>query len=458
MSRSVRSRGDTVQLNFQVFPQESGERRITETVEPAYPEKESTQPRAPRPASSSTVGSASPEVRALTAELNLGQGTRLFGKGAEKGIQPFVRPPVAQMSPGLGTRLIGGIADRGNAQEQKRGDATKLGLRRRFELGSQFTMSSQQENLGGEKRQKIVNRLPSLGRSLKVTQIDADAQEPANLRSSGTSDALKVAATSFKDGGQANLLENEVYGGSPSTPFDGGSTGDKKNASHYLDNSSLPDSLTWNFQRDTPIIADAVNFHLVRASDAASNKIFENEGVLSSAINSRIEITSGMTTSISADPSANKTSIFSANPTSTTSLEYLSRGLAVLPNASSRTNSTASTRGGEPVRQIRRTVEPLAKHGVSSNKGRITGDIEAQIDLVISGTSKRLRDIQQDYGNGGLELYSKKGGYDQSEPGSGGVTSEGPGKKSPQEMDCNVPAFVAALERDSHSLASALCR
>jgi hypothetical protein len=69
-----------------------------------------------------------------------------------------------------------------------------------------------------------------------------------------------------------------------------------------------------------------------------------------------------------------------------------------------------------------------------------------------------LREIQQDCGNGGSEYYSKKGAYDQSEPGSGKVTSEGSGKKSPLEMDCNVPAFVAALERDSHSLASALCR
>lgn len=452
MPRSVRSRGDTVQLNSQVFPQESGERRITETVETAYPEKESAQQRALRPTSS-----ASPEVRAPAAELHLGQGARLFAKAAGKGIQPFVRPPVAQISPGQGTRLIGGIADRANAQEQKRGDSTKLGLRRRFELGSQFTMSSQ-ENLGGEKRQKIPKRLPSLGHSLGATQIDADAQEPANLRSLGTSDALKVAATSFKDGGQANLLENEVHGGSPSATFNGGSTGDKKTESHYRDNSSPSDSLTWNFQREAPIIAEAVNYHLVSASDAERNKIFENERILSSPINSRIENTSGIIRNMSANPSLNKTSTVSANPTSTTSLEYLSRSLIVPPNASGRSNSTASTRGGEPLRQIRRTVEPLANYGVSSNKGRITGDIEAQIDSVIGGTSKRLREIQQDYGNGGLELNSKKGGYDQSEPGSGGVTSEGPGKKNPLEMDCNVPAFVATLERDSHSLASALCR
>lgn len=382
----------------------------------------------------------------------MGQGTRLISRPAERGIQPFVRPPVAQISPGQGPRLISGIADRGSAQEQKRGDATKPGLRRRFELGSQFIMNSQQENLGVEKRQNIPSKLPPLGRSPGVAKIDARVQAPTNLRLSGTSDASKAVATSYKDVGQTNLLENEVYGRSTSAP--------SNDSSHHRDDlttSNSSDSLLWNFQKEASIIADGDNHPPVSASIAAKNKYYENERVLSTQIASRTKDTSGTVRNMATNASTNKTSIVSANLGRDTSLEYLSRRLPVPPTASSM-NDTASIRGGEPARQIRRAVEPFSKSEVSSDKSRIAGDIEAQIDSVISGTSKRLREIQQDCGNGSLEHYSKKKGYGQIEVGSGVVTSEGPGKKSPQEMDCNVPAFVAALERDSHSLASALCR
>jgi hypothetical protein len=461
LSRSVPSRVDALQLHSQVSPQEPGERRITDTVLPTYPGKESVQSRVLAPLSSRTIGPASPEARWPAAALHPGLGTRLNGRKVEKGIQLFVRPPVAQISPLQGTRLISGIADRGNAQEQKRGDATKLGLRRRFELGSQFMMSSQQENLGVEKRQNIPHILPSLLRLPEVTKIDVRVENTTKLRSSGISDAMKTGATSYKDVRQANLPENEVCGGSPSALSNDSSTEIKKSTSHYRDdlNPSNPsDSLTLNFQREAPVIPGGDNHHLVSASNTARNGIFENERVLSSHVDSRAKNTSGTVRSMAANPSTNHTSVARVNQTATTSLEYLSRSLSVAPNASGMNNNTASTIGGEPARQTRRTMDPFAKSGVSTDTSKSSRDIETQIDSVISGTSKRLREIQQDCGNGGIEHYSKKGGYDQGELGSGKVTSEGSGKKIPLEMDCNVPAFVAALERDSHSLASALCR
>jgi hypothetical protein len=459
LSRSVPSRGDALRLHSQVSPQEPKECRITDTVQPTYPGKESAQSRVVAPLSSSTIGPASPEARWPAAALHRGLGTRLNGRTVEKGIQLFVRPPVAQISPVQGTRLISGIADRGNAQEQKRGDATKLGLRRRFELGSQFTMGSQQENLGVEKRQNIPHKLPSLGRLPEVTKINVRVEDTTKLRSSGISDAMKTAEISYKDVRQVNLPESEVYGGSPSALSNDSSTEIKKSTAHYRDdlNPSNPsDSSTLNFQREAPVILGGDNHHLVSASSTA--RIFENERVLSSHVDSQAKNTSGTVRSMAANRSTNKTSVASVNQTATTSLEYLSRRLPVAPNASGMNNNTASTRGGEPARQTRRTMDLFAKSGVSTDTSKISGDVETQIDSVISGTSKRLREIQQDCGNGGSEYYSKKGAYDQSEPGSGKVTSEGSGKKSPLEMDCNVPAFVAALERDSHSLASALCR
>jgi hypothetical protein len=433
--------------------QETGERRFTDTVLPTYTGKENAQTRALATLSLSTIGTASPEARSPAAALHPELGTRLTGRTAERGIQLFVRPPVAQISPGQGTRLISGIADRGNAQERKKGDVSKLGLRRRFELGSQFTMNSQQENLGGEKRQNVPHKLPSLGRSPEATKIDVRVQDATKWRSSGTSDAMKTAATSYKDVRQVNLFENDVYGEFRSAPSSDSSTEVKKSDSRhcdYLSPSEPSDSLTWNFQREAHIIAAGGNHHLVSASNTTRNDILENERVQST--------TSGTVRSMAANPSMTKTSVACVNPSSTTSLEYLSRRLPAASNASGKSNNAASTRGGEPPRQTRRTMDPFAKSGVSSDTSIISGDIETQIDSVISGTSKRLRDIQQDCGNGGSDHISKKGGYGHSEPGSWRVTSEGPGTKSPLEMDCNVPAFVAALERDSHSLASALCR
>lgn len=82
-------------------------------------------------------------------------------------------------------------------------------------------------------------------------------------------------------------------------------------------------------------------------------------------------------------------------------------------------------------------------------------DIESQIGDIISGTTKRLREIQQDCGNGSFVLARDEL---PDKDDSRSLTQAGERGKRPRERDCNVPAFVAALEQDSFTLAKALCR
>lgn len=457
LPRTVSSRGDNVQQHSQV-DQGSGERRITNTIVPMNPGQEIIQAHPLEPPHSSDNRSSSQDVRSPLVEIGLVQG--LIQRTTERRIQPFVRPPIAQISPGQGTRLVSGIADRGNQQEQKKGETAKLGLRRRFESGPKFSMNSQQENLASDKRQSIPNALstPS-SHPIGVTQNDALAQELTSLRRTSTSDALMRPKSSYSDVGQANLFENEIYGETPK-PCEDTSTGSKKPSSDHRDKSSpsnTSDSLLWNIQREAPSIAERVAYPMVSASNEARNRNDENRFIFSSKNDSRIKNTSGSVRNVVNSPSK-KSSVTSEGPTSSASLGYMSRGLSQPPVTSSINGGAVNTRVGEPVRQTRKNTEPSAKSIASSSKSRIQGDIDSQIDSIIGGTSKRLREIQEDCGNGSLESYNKRGGYDHIDAAPSGLSSEGPEKKRPLERDCNVPAFIAALERDSHSLASALCR
>ena len=93
---------------------------------------------------------------------------------------------------------------------------------------------------------------------------------------------------------------------------------------------------------------------------------------------------------------------------------------------------------------------------LSAPSNRDSRDVEAQIDDILTRTSKRLREIQQDCG-GGTGSVSETDD-DVREGMSINNSSREDGGEGSNEMDRNVPTLVAALERDSYLLASALCR
>ena len=117
------------------------------------------------------------------------------------------------------------------------------------------------------------------------------------------------------------------------------------------------------------------------------------------------------------------------------------------------------------LREVRSDRTQNAPNSVSSSRGFRAGivspgtsgnnrdgvDIEAQIDTILAKTSKRLREIQQDTGGGGVRT-------------DGNMADEREHTTTTQkaqriiERDRNIPAFVAALDKDSYALVRALCR
>ena len=96
-------------------------------------------------------------------------------------------------------------------------------------------------------------------------------------------------------------------------------------------------------------------------------------------------------------------------------------------------------------------VESFGRSRSSPSDNRDHKDVEAQIDAIIAKTSKRLREIQQDSGGGGIRT---EGNRDEGKEN----LEETQKVQRLIERDCNIPAFVASLESDSYALARALCR
>ena len=117
--------------------------------------------------------------------------------------------------------------------------------------------------------------------------------------------------------------------------------------------------------------------------------------------------------------------------------------------------------GRSPAPRVRAKLDVPAYPERSSSS---SGDMESRIDAIISTTSKRLRDIQQDNGSSnfledGLLSCSDSAGANQKALSEYlQHRSEQESAKRVKERDCNVPTFILDLERDSLALAGALCR
>ena len=88
---------------------------------------------------------------------------------------------------------------------------------------------------------------------------------------------------------------------------------------------------------------------------------------------------------------------------------------------------------------------------------RDNSDVDVEIDTLLSKTSKRLREIQQDRG-GGMSIGVTSGDADGHIVNTREVYESMEKVRRSTDNDINIPIFVAALERDSYSLADALCR
>ena len=103
------------------------------------------------------------------------------------------------------------------------------------------------------------------------------------------------------------------------------------------------------------------------------------------------------------------------------------------------------------MRGLRTGTESTGKSRSSPSDNRDNKDVEAQIDAIIAKTSKRLREIQQDSGRGGIRT---EGNIDEGKEN----VEDTPKVQRLIERDCNIPAFVASLVSDSYALARAMCR
>lgn len=95
------------------------------------------------------------------------------------------------------------------------------------------------------------------------------------------------------------------------------------------------------------------------------------------------------------------------------------------------------------------------RFNIPSSTPRNSRDVETQIDDILTKTSKRLRDIKQDSGDGAGAFSEIADNLSERIVNNTSTRNRDTALKV---RDHNVPSLVAALERDSYLLASALCR
>ena len=144
--------------------------------------------------------------------------------------------------------------------------------------------------------------------------------------------------------------------------------------------------------------------------------------------------------------------------------QHRSSTMTELPNGKRSNYGARTERPSAPIARAGTNV-PAAASAHPQWRGSSNAELESRIDAIISTTSKRLRDIQQDNGSsnfhedGHLSSSNLTGGNQEASAEFMQGRSEGASAADKsKEKDCNVPAFVLALERDSLTLAGALCR
>ena len=384
---------------------------------------------------------------------------------------PAAKPPIAEARLGQRTRLIMGIADVNRPSLKNRAETTSQGLRRRFEVasGSYATQNVRSDgDTNSTERNNALNRsAPSAGSTPSATHrgmsFPGPSAPPQNLLSStvtGSPTIPNSTTDTMRDGAQSrtmsasrevgsrprdqdvNIFQNRTLTEAMTmTNADGSRTSQSTLLSPQRLSRDLSGKNVSSPSIDPRLRTDITHSDNVLTTRNTSKSIQNNddEGQFRSDV-TRLDDTGS---SISFDRDREQAAKF---PRSSSS-----------PSSRDTPQSVSSMQDGYRVDGIRsfpsRALQMRSRE-VERPRVDVT-DIEAKIGDIISGTTKRLREIQQDCGNGSFVLARDEL---PDKDDSRSLTQVGERGKRPRERDCNVPAFVAALEQDSFTLAKALCR
>ena len=374
------------------------------------------------------------------------QNAQLNRAGIQMPAVAAAKPPIAEARLAQRPRLIRGIADVNRPSLQNRAEATSQGLRRRFEGGSGFSATQYarfEGDTSSSDRGPYLNRFTSSsGSNSSPNQREVSSPDssisPLDLSSSITTRS-PAAPIPFPGGmmvGAQNrtLLESRETGPRP-----------RDQDINTFQNGTLTEELT---------ITNADSSRTLQSALLSPQRTFRD---LSNTSSSSVE------PKIRSDDLRGDNALMPRNTLRSTQSEDSARQRQ--SNVSRLTDTSVSlsldrdrdrslkqsrpSSSSTPSRALQ-----MRSNGVERPRVDIT-DIEAQIGDIISGTTKRLREIQQDCGSGSFVLARDESPAE----GDARLGSQGGEKgKRPRERDCNVPAFVAALEQDSFTLAKALCR
>jgi hypothetical protein len=356
------------------------------------------------------------------------------------------KPPIAEARLGQRPRLIRGIADANRPSLQNRAEAISQGLRRRFDGGSGFGAT-------------------------QYARFDGDTS------SSDRGTSLSRSASSA--GSNSSPTQKEVsYPGSSFSPLDLSSSITTRNPAAPVPFAGAmmvgAPYRTLSESRETgprPRNQDTSTFQKRTMTEELTMTNTDDSRALQSALLSPHRTFGELsnTSSLPAEPKIRSDDMRSDNalmPRNALRSTYSEDSARQLQSNASRLTDTSASLSFDRDRD-RSLKQPrpsssstpsralqMSTKGVERPRVDIT-DIEAQIGDIISGTTKRLREIQQDCGSGSFVLVRDESPAE----GDTRLGSQGGEKgKRPRERDCNIPAFVAALEQDSFTLAKALCR
>ena len=373
-------------------------------------------------------------------------------------------------APGVGQSQ--GATDGGMRQINRKVDNTSRGLRRRFESVPKSTLSAHSLARGPSSLVRSAVLPIPLRRNAQNSAVPTTISSPVNdLRSNlatghgsillrrGISDprgndgrvpiqstpAISVSGSSGLMEEPAMQIQNTLRSSTSSSMVLSNNEFCSNNSTSRINGSAMPEpvaTLSSREQHHCSSVQQKTNDAYDRPSDTAGDSTEYPNGNLRS---SQVNVTGTRSSSVDGR-------------------QHRSLTNSELP-IGKRSNYGARTERSSASAPLTKAGSNIPTEAVAHPQRRSSsnGDLESRIDAIISTTSKRLRDIQQDNGSsnfledillGSLDPTggSQKAPAEFKQPQSKGVSA---GSK---ERDCNVPAFVLALERDSLTLAGALCR
>ena len=372
-------------------------------------------------------------------------------------MHPAAKPPIAEARLGQRTRLIMGIADVNRPSLKNRAETTSQGLRRRFEVASGFN-ATQNARFDGDvnlnERNNALNRSASTAgstpsasqRGVSFPGLSAPAQNLLSSTATGNPAIPNSTSTSREVGSRPRDQDPNIFQSRTLTETitmtnaDGSRTSQSALLSPQRPFRDLSGKNVSSPSIDPKLRTDVTqsdNVLMTRNTPTSTQSAYEGQ------FRSDVSRPDDTDSSISFDRDRDR------------------EQSAKLPRPSSSSRDTSQSISSmqdryrvDGIRSLPSRALQMRSREVERPRVDVT-DIEAQIGDIISGTTKRLREIQQDCGNGSFVLARDE------LPDKGDsrlLTQVGERGKRPRERDCNVPAFVAALEQDSFTLAKALCR